>query len=82
MLAELRPPVFWGRGTADPIIPAAAVDRTAEWLPLHTTPTVRIYEDLAHSISTEELGEFTAFLSSTPDLRRQSALLAEQLGRW
>ncbi|MEQ1737226.1 MAG: alpha/beta fold hydrolase, partial [Rhodoglobus sp.] len=63
LLAEKRPPVFWGRGTADPVIPAAAVDRTADWLPTHSTPTIRIYEDLAHSISTEELSDFTAFLS-------------------
>ncbi len=63
LLADVRPPVFWGRGTADPVIPVAAVDRTAEWLPQHSTPTIRIYEDLAHSISTEELGDFTAFLS-------------------
>jgi len=62
-LAELRPPVFWGRGTADAVIPAAAVDRTAEWLEAHTTPTIRIYEDLGHSISTQELSDLTGFLA-------------------
>jgi phospholipase/carboxylesterase len=61
-LAEVRPLVFWGRGTADPIIPDAAVDRTAAWLPTHSTSTVRIYEGLGHSISRDELGDFTAFL--------------------
>lgn len=62
-LARVRPKVFWGRGTQDPIIPAAAIDRTAQWLPEHADATIRIYEDVAHSISTEELREFSAFLS-------------------
>ena len=62
-LAEARPKVFWGRGTADPVIPSAAVDRTAEWLPGHTDATISIYEDLGHSISREELTDFVGFLS-------------------
>ena len=61
-LERLRPPVFWGRGTADPMIPASAVERTAAWLPSHADATIRIYENLAHSISSQELGDFTAFL--------------------
>ena len=61
-LERLRPPVFWGRGTDDPVIPAAAVDRTADWLPTHADATIRIYEGLTHSISSAELGDFTAFL--------------------
>lgn len=63
-LAELRPPVFWGRGTDDPIIPSQAVDRTAEWMPTHTTATTRTYEGIGHSISTPELAEFSGFLRS------------------
>lgn len=62
-LARVRPPVFWGRGTADPVIPDAAVDRTAVWLPDHADATVRIYEGLGHSISTAELGDFAGFLA-------------------
>lgn len=61
-LQAVRPPVFWGRGTADTVIPAAAVDRTAAWMPAHTEPTIRIYEGLAHSISTQELSDLGAFL--------------------
>jgi phospholipase/carboxylesterase len=61
-LAVVRPPVFWGRGTHDTVIPEEAVQRTALWLPDHSTPTIRIYEDLGHSISTPELTEFSAFL--------------------
>lgn len=61
-LEHIRPPVFWGRGTADTVIPAAAIDLTAEWLPAHTEATIRIYEDLGHSISTQELSDLTGFL--------------------
>lgn len=62
-LARVRPKVFWGRGTADTVIPAQAVDRTAEWLPSHADATIRIYEDLGHSISREELTDFSAYLA-------------------
>ena len=61
-LAQVAPPVFWGRGTDDRIIPADAVARTAEWLPAHAEATIRIYEDLGHSISTPELADLVAFL--------------------
>ncbi|MGL4339988.1 MAG: alpha/beta hydrolase [Rhodoglobus sp.] len=65
-LAEVAPRVFWGRGTADGVIPAAAVERTAAWLPRHTVATIRIYEGLGHSISTPELGDFGDFLRGRP----------------
>lgn len=61
-LATLRPPVFWGRGTADPVIPDEAIERTTAWLPGHADATIRIYEGLGHSISSPELAEFSAFL--------------------
>lgn len=61
-LTESKPPVFWGRGTLDSVIPEDAVQRTELWLPDHTTATMRIYEDLAHSISSAELKDFSAFL--------------------
>jgi len=61
-LAAVRPPVFWGRGTEDAMIPSDAVDRTAAWLPEHADATIRIYERLGHSISSAELADFTAFL--------------------
>ena len=61
-LAETRPPVFWGRGTLDPVIPEAAVARTQAWLPAHSTLTERIYEGLGHSIAQAELAEIVAFL--------------------
>lgn len=61
-LERLRPPVFWGRGTDDAIIPPDAVERTTQWLPGHADATIRIYENLAHSISSRELGDVVAFL--------------------
>jgi len=61
-LTSIRPPVFWGRGTEDPVIPTSAVERTEEWLVDHTRAESRIYEGLAHSISTDELNDFVSFL--------------------
>ncbi|MEP6481582.1 MAG: dienelactone hydrolase family protein [Rhodoglobus sp.] len=61
-LERLRPPVFWGRGTADQVIPAEAIDRTTEWLPAHADAEIRIYEDLGHSISSPELRDLATFL--------------------
>jgi phospholipase/carboxylesterase len=61
-LAQIRPPVFWGRGTSDSVIPEAAVARTQAWLPAHSTLTERIYEGLGHSIAQAELAEIVAFL--------------------
>jgi phospholipase/carboxylesterase len=61
-LAELRPPVFWGRGTLDGVIPGAAIEHTTAWLPGHSTLTERVYEDVAHSVSQGELADVVAFL--------------------
>jgi phospholipase/carboxylesterase len=61
-LATTRPPVFWGRGTFDQVIPAGAIDRTEGWLPSHSTATIRIYEKLAHSVSSDELSDVAGFL--------------------
>ncbi|MFC6356801.1 alpha/beta hydrolase [Luethyella okanaganae] len=61
-LGARKPPVFWGRGTADTVIPSAAVERTQAWLPGHATLTERIYEGLSHSVSQAELADVVAFL--------------------
>jgi len=61
-LAVTKPPVFWGRGTEDRVIPAEAVARTAVWLPEHADATIRIYEDLGHAISAPMLIDFVTFL--------------------
>ncbi|MEA9998200.1 MULTISPECIES: alpha/beta hydrolase [unclassified Cryobacterium] len=61
-LAERPVPVFWGRGTADPVIQADAVGRTQAWLPGHSVLTERIYEGMGHSISQGELSDIVGFL--------------------
>ncbi|HET7725546.1 MAG TPA: dienelactone hydrolase family protein [Propionibacteriaceae bacterium] len=69
-LAELRPPVFWGRGSEDRVIAPDAVARTEAWLPAHSTLTGRVYSGLAHGISAEEASDVAAFVASvvaTPD---------------
>ncbi|SFR84827.1 phospholipase/carboxylesterase [Agromyces sp. CF514] len=61
-LADALPPVFWGRGTADQVIPDASVERTRAWLPSHSTLDERIYEGVAHSVSERELADVAAFV--------------------
>jgi phospholipase/carboxylesterase len=61
-LADLAPPVFWGRGTHDAVIPDSFVAATHRWLPHHVTLTERIYEGLGHSVSEAELADVLAFL--------------------
>ncbi len=61
-LADLAPPVFWGRGTHDAVIPDSFVAATQRGLPHHVTLTERIYEGLGHSVSEAELADVLAFL--------------------
>lgn len=59
-----RPALFWGRGTEDRVITARAVQRTAEFLPRHTSLVARVYPGLAHGISATEVDDVRAFLVS------------------
>ena len=61
-LEVLRPPVFWGRGTTDTVVPAEQVVATRDWLEEHSTLTERIYEDVGHWITDAELGDVHSFL--------------------
>ena len=61
-LAERRPPVFWGRGTNDDVIPEFLVAHTTEWLPGHVDLSGRVYPGLTHSVSEQELADVRAFL--------------------
>ncbi len=63
-LAELRPPVFWGRGTDDTVIASSLIDHTIEWLPAHSTLTEGIYEGVGHWVSPDEISELGAFIRS------------------
>ena len=64
-LAASRPPMFWGRDTADPIIAPVAIERTSAWLPEHFTVEARLYPGIAHSVSGPELADVAGFLTDT-----------------
>ncbi len=61
-LADVRPPVFWGRGARDEVISPRLIEHTAQWLPDHVDLSGRVYAGLAHSVSEEELGDVRTFL--------------------
>jgi phospholipase/carboxylesterase len=63
-LTRLRPPLFWGRGTLDRVIPPAAITLTEDWLPSHTTLESHIYEDVAHGVSGQEMRDISTFISA------------------
>lgn len=67
VLQTRKPPVFWGRGTRDDVIPPNLVDHTAQWLPAHSELSGRIYPGLTHSISEQELADVIVFLSQWKD---------------
>ena len=62
-LSEERPAVFWGRGTADTVIPPALVALASVWLGTHTTLTEKVYPGLAHSVHDQELADVKAYLA-------------------
>lgn len=66
-LQEQKPPVFWGRGNRDDVIPPNLVDHTAQWLPAHSELSGRVYAGLTHSISEQELADVRVFLSQWKD---------------
>ncbi|MGL4257823.1 MAG: alpha/beta hydrolase [Microbacterium sp.] len=61
-LAERRPPVFWGRGTNDDVIPEFLIAHTTGWLPGHAELSGRVYPGLTHSVSEQELADVRVFL--------------------
>lgn len=62
VLAGRRPPMFWGRGTHDDVIPGFLVDHTTAWLPEHSDLSGRVYQGLTHSVSEHELSDVRVFL--------------------
>lgn len=62
-LAEERPAVFWGRGTADAVVPEPLVTAASAWLEPHTTLTEKVYPGLAHSVHDQELADVKAHLN-------------------
>lgn len=63
-LATVRPPVFWGRGARDEVIPADRIAHTTEWLPGFVDLSGRVYPGLTHSVSQDELDDVRAFLET------------------
>ncbi len=61
-MSRLAPPVFWGRGADDQVIPPHMVEHTQMWLPAHASVDERIYEGVGHSVSERELADVAAFL--------------------
>jgi phospholipase/carboxylesterase len=62
-VAAVRPPVFYGRGDVDQVIPGDAVERTETWLAGHTAAESGVYPGLGHGISQEELDDVNGFLA-------------------
>ncbi|MGO3147550.1 MAG: alpha/beta hydrolase [Leucobacter sp.] len=64
ILAASQPRVFWGRGADDQVIAAAAIARTSDWLPIHSTLSEHIYPGLGHGVSAAEITDVRVFLST------------------
>ncbi len=65
-LARRRLPVFSGRGDRDPLVPAALVAHTDDWLARHSTLTRRTYGGLGHDVSAAEISDLARFLRDRP----------------
>ena len=61
-LARTKPAVFWGRGTADPVIPPALVTAASAWFAEHVTLTEKVYAGMGHSVSEDELADIAQYL--------------------
>ena len=60
--ARRRPPVFWGRGLQDAVIPVPAIAATTPWLAEHATVTEHIEPYAGHEVTLAELQALSAFL--------------------
>ena len=63
-LEALKPKVYYGRGLEDDIISQDAVSRTDSWMHRCTTPVIRRYERLGHSINEEQMADVSEYLES------------------
>lgn len=60
--AAARPPVFWGRGLLDAVIPQPAIAATEPWLREHATVTEHLEPHAGHEVTLAELQALSAFL--------------------
>jgi phospholipase/carboxylesterase len=61
-LAVANIPVFWGRDPHDPVIGEELISFTRRWLPEHSDLDARLYANVGHGISMEEIEDVSAFL--------------------
>lgn len=64
VLTRTRPPVFYGRGDRDTVIPDFLLPITSSWLSAHTEATSKVYRGLGHYVSPEELTDLATFLDT------------------
>lgn len=62
-LAQSRPPVFYGRGDSDPVIPGFMEEHAEEFLRAHADLDFHVYPGLTHSVSEAEMRDVQAFLA-------------------
>ena len=62
-LAGANIPLFWGRDPHDPVIGEELISFTRRWLPEHSDLDARLYANVGHGISMEEIEDVSAFLS-------------------
>ena len=63
-LVRSRPPVFWGRGEHDGVIPRSALVRTSGWLAKHVNADIRVYPRLGHDVAGQEVSDLAAFIAA------------------
>lgn len=63
LLAERRPPVFWGHGADDDVITPNDIERMREFLPGHSTLEERVYPGVGHDISAEMADDALRFIT-------------------
>lgn len=61
-LSVTRPPVYWGRGREDRVIPADALARTERWLARHATAEARVYPGLGHDVRGRQIDDIAGFV--------------------
>jgi phospholipase/carboxylesterase len=62
-LSRVHPPVFWGRGARDSVIPSSAISRTAQFSSTHLAITGRVYSGLGHDVAGREVTDLARFIS-------------------
>ncbi|NUL43895.1 phospholipase [Cellulosimicrobium funkei] len=58
----VRPPVFWGRDQADPVITPDKIEYTHAWMNEHVNMTKVLYAGIGHGIGPQELRHVGEFL--------------------